>query len=436
MGTTTRGTALALLATIYSFSFIDRVVIALTAEQLKADFAISDLEIGLLAGTAFAIANSLAALPIARFADRHSRKWITAGSLLLASALAALCTLTTTFIQMLVLRMGIAGATSGLESPSQSMVSDMYEPAKRASAMSILMLGIPIAAIFGSAIGGTIAQLYGWRATFLAVGIMGFAVGTVAMLFVREPARADSASGEGAGSIGSVLMVLLRNRCTRHLLIGVCIMGLGTYGSSAFLPAFFSRNFGLGAGQAGLAFGLLTGIGSLVGTIMGGFGAEHLAKRDPRWLVAFPGLGAMIGAPIYALGLFQSNILVGFPMMLFGSFFLFMVMGPAITAVHNVLGSRSRATGSALFLLMLNLVGQGFGPPLAGMVSDVVSAATFGSADFATKCAGASGQVTGSACASAGATGLRYAIALFVMLYIWSGAHLLWGARFGERAPD
>jgi hypothetical protein len=213
-------------------------------------------------------------------------------------------------------------------------------------------------------------------------------------------------------------------------------MGLGTYGSSAFLPAFFSRNFGLGAGQAGLAFGLLTGIGSLVGTIMGGFGAEHLAKRDPRWLVAFPGLGAMIGAPIYALGLFQSNILVGFPMMLFGSFFLFMVMGPAITAVHNVLGSRSRATGSALFLLMLNLVGQGFGPPLAGLVSDVVSAATFGSADFATQCAGASGQVTGSACASAGATGLRYAIALFVMLYIWSGAHLLWGARFGERAPD
>src|SRR5690606_22591741 len=122
-------------------------------------------------------------------------------------------------------------------------------------------------------------------------------------------------------------------------------------------------------------------------------------------------------APIYVLGLFQSSIYVGFPIMLVGSFFLFMVMGPAITAVHNVLGSRSRATGSALFLLMLNLVGQGFGPPLAGFVSDIVSAATFGSANFAAQCAGSAGQVAGSACASAGATGLRYAIAIFVTLY-------------------
>ncbi len=430
MSATARKTALGLLATIYSFSFIDRVVIALTAEQLKADFAISDFEIGLLAGTAFAIANSLAALPIARFAERRSRKWITTGALVIASVFAVICSVTSSFVQLLALRMGIAASTAGVESPSHSMVSDMYGPSKRASAMSILMLGIPIASVIGSTLGGSIAEIYGWRATFLAVGIMGLAVAFVAMAFVREPARTEASAGEKVESLGGVLMILVRDRCMRHLLIGVCIMGLGTYGSSTFLPAFFSRNFGLGAGQAGLAFGLLTGVGSFVGTILGGFGAEHLAKRDPRWLVAFPGVGAILGAPIYVFGLFQTSIYVAFPIMLVGSFFLFMIMGPAIAAVHSVLGSRSRATGSALFLLMLNLVGQGLGPPLAGFVSDLVSAASFGSANFATQCAGAAGQIAGSHCASAGATGLRYAIATFALLYIWSGGHLLWGARY------
>ena len=432
MSASTRRTALGLLATIYSFSFIDRVVIALTAEQLKADFSISDLEIGLLSGTAFAIANSVAALPIARFAETYSRKWITTGALMIASVFAALCVLTTSFVQMLVLRMGIAASTAGVESPSHSMVSDMYEPAKRASAMSILMLGIPIASVIGSTLGGAIAESYGWRATFLAVGVLGVAVAAVSMIFVREPARVDVSVKEDRVGIGGVLMILMCDRCMRHLLIGVCIMGLGTYGSSTFLPAFFSRSFGLGPGNAGLAVGLLNGIGSFVGTILGGFGAEYLARRDQRWLVAFPGVGAIIGAPIYVIGLFQSNIYIAFPIMLVGSFFLFMVMGPAITAVHSVLGSRSRATGSALFLLMLNLVGQGLGPPLAGYVSDIVSAATFGSASFATECAGAAGQIAGSQCASAGAAGVRYAIAIFVLLYLWSGAHLLWGARNGK----
>jgi len=429
MSDAARRTALALLATIYAFSFIDKVVIALVAEQLKADFAISDFEVGLLAGTAFAIVNTLAGLPIARLAERFSRKWITAGALIVASAFAALCAATTSFAQMLVLRIGMAAGTAGMESPSHSMISDMYEPARRASALSLLMLGIPIASILGSALGGTVAQFYGWRATFLTVGVLGLAVGLAAILLVREPPRAEVEDGQEAASIGSVLMILLRDPCLRHLMIGVCVMGLGTFGVTAFLPAFFSRSFGMGLGQAGLAFGLLTGIGSFVGTILGGFGAERLARKDPRWLVAFPGLGAIVGAPIYVLGLFQTNIDVAFPIMLVGSFFQFMVMGPAIAAVHSVLGSRSRATGSALFLLMLNMVGQGLGPPLAGLVSDAVSASAFGSADFATRCAGAAGQVAGSACAEAAATGLRYAIAVFALVYVWSGLHLLWGGR-------
>src|SRR3569833_141488 len=256
MNTLARKTTLVLLTTIYSFSFIDRVVIALTAEQLKANFRINDFDIGLLAGTAFAVANSLASLPIARLAERYSRKWITTTALLFASMFAAFSSLTGSFSQMLALRMGMAASTAGLESPSHSMVSDMYSRGKRASALSMLMLGIPIASIVGSTMGGALAQLYGWRATFLGVGAAGATVALLSVALVREPER-DRATEDAGMGFGGVLMVLMRNPRTRHLLIGVCIMGLGTYGTSAFLPSFFARNFGLGAGQAGLVFGLL-----------------------------------------------------------------------------------------------------------------------------------------------------------------------------------
>jgi len=427
---TARRTALFLLATIYAFGFIDRVLIALVAEQLKADFGVSDFEIGLLGGTAFAVINALASIPIAAMAGRYSRKWITTWALAVASAFTALCALSTGFWHLLLLRLGMAGGSAGTEAPAHAMISDMYEAGKRSGALSVLMLGIPIASIVGSTLGGSIAQVYGWRATFVTVGLLGLAVALVAMLVVREPSSSrEEVEPQLPANPISVLLVLLRDPTLRHLLIGVCIIGLATFGVNTFLPAFFSRNFGLDAGEAGLAFGLLTGIGSFVGTILGGYGAQWLAQRDPRWLVAFPGVGAIIGAPVYFLGLVQDDLVLAFPIMLLGACFTFMIMGPAIAAIHNVLGTRRRAMGSAIFLLMLNFVGQGFGPPLAGFISDIASASLFAGADFAAQCVGAAAQVENSPCALASARGLQISIISFVGLYIWSGLHLVWGGR-------
>jgi len=424
-----RRLTLALLATMYGFGFIDRIVIALVAQQIKADFAISDFDIGLLGGTAFAVVNTFASVPLARLAERAPRKWVAAGSLLVASAFTTLCGATTSFGQLLVLRLGMAGGSAGTEAPPHSMISDMYPPARRASAISMFMLGVPIASLIGSSLGGTIAQLYGWRATFLIIGGLGLAVSLAAMVAAREPERGPAEGVAHSGSVRGVMGVLLRDPSLRQILIGVSVISLGSFGMNTFLPAFFARNYGMGPGSAGLAFGLLSGFASLIGTFLGGYGSEYLARRDPRWLVAVPGIGAIVGAPLFVAGLMQASLVAAFPLMLAGSLFFYMAMGPAIACVHGALDSRSRATGSALFLLVMHLVGQGLGPPIAGWISDAVSAAAFGAPDFARVCAGAAGQVPGSACAVAGATGVRWAIACFGVFYLWSGLHLLWAAR-------
>ncbi|MPT49220.1 MAG: MFS transporter [Sphingobium sp.] len=430
----TRRATLLLLTTIYGFGFIDRIIIALVAQQIKADFGISDFEIGLLGGTAFAVVNTLASLPLAWLADRYPRKWVSAGSLLVASAFTAICGAASGFMQMLIARVGMAAGSAGTEAPPHSMISDMYGPEKRASAISLFMLGVPVAALLGSFIGGSIAATHGWRATFYVIGGLGIIVAILSLIVMKEPARQTVSDHQPTASMKEVFLILFRDKSMRHVLAGVSLISLGAFGMNTFLPAFFSRNYGLDVAQSGLIFGLLTGIASAIGTIAGGYGSEWLARRDPRWLIAVPGIGAIIGAPLFIIGLMQNDLKLAFTLMLLGSLFFYMAMGPAIAALHGLLDSRSRATGSAIFLLIMHLIGQGFGPPIAGLISDVISAWSYGTSDFATQCAGAAGQITGSACANATATGIRYAIACFGVAYIWSGLHMIWAARYRKAA--
>lgn len=429
MTATQRRMTLFLLTALYGFGFIDRIVIAIVAQHIKADFALSDFEIGLLGGTAFAVVNVAAALPLAWLADRYPRKWVAVASLACASLFTFVCGTATSYFQLIAARLGMAAGSAGTEAPCHSMISDMYPPHQRASAISLFMLGVPIAAFVGSSVGGWVAQDYGWRATFYIIGGLGLIFALLSFVMMREPAREGVKVDERPLGVKRVLAIMLRDRSMRHILIGVSIISLASFGTNTFLPAFFSRNYGMDVGKAGLAFGVLSGAASAIGAIAGGYGSEWLAKRDPRLLVAVPGIGAILGMPLFILGLIQRDFATAFGLMLAGSLFFYMAMGPAIASLHGLLDSRSRATGSALFLLTMHMIGQGLGPPLTGLVSDAVSTWSFGSADFATRCAGEAGQVAGSACAKASAIGVRYAIACFAGFYVWAGSHLLWAAR-------
>jgi len=423
--------ALTLLASINALGFMDRVMIALVAEKIKAEFSVTDFEIGLLGGTAFAVVNALASVPIARLAERWKRAYVSAGFLMLASVFTALAGFTTTFVQLLLCRIGMAAGNAATEAPPHSMISDMYPPEKRSSAISIFMLGVPVAALLGSFVGGMIAEQWDWRQTFQFFGVLGALVAFACFIFLKEPERATQVVQSDPLTTWAILRRLLGTSVLRYTIVGVALISLGSFGINTFLPAFFSRSFGLGAGQAGLAFGVISGLASLAGTLIGGFGSDYMARRDPRWLLRFPALGIAIGVPIFLLGLMSASLTVAIALMLIGSLSFYTVMGPAISTLHASLDSFSRATGSALFLLMVYFVGQGIGPPLVGLVSDTASGLLYQGGDFAARCQGAAAQVPGSACALASAGGLRWAIAAFAVFFIGGGL-ALWLASRGS----
>ncbi len=426
--------ALLLLASLNAFGFIDRVVVALVAEKVKAEFLLSDLEIGLLGGTVFALVNTFAAIPIARMAERFSRARVTAGFLLIGSAFTALAGFAGSFVQLMACRLGMATGSAATEAPPHSMISDMVPAERCASAISLFMLGVPVAALLGSFAGGSIAEHFGWRETFLVFGLTGGAISLLCFAFLKEPARKAQAGMETA-KLGTwqVARILLGKPNLVLVTLGVSCVSLGSFGVNTFLPAFFSRDFGLDAGQAGLVFGLVSGVASLVGTLAGGYGAEYMARRDPRWLLGFPALGGLIGTPIFVLGLTSQSLAIAVPLMLVGCFSFYTAMGPAVATLHGSLDSYSRATGSALFLMVMHLIGQGLGPPLVGTLSDSLSASLYAGGSFAADCAGAAAQAPGSACAAASAAGLRYAIMTFAGFFVVASMLLYSAARMGHK---
>jgi predicted MFS family arabinose efflux permease len=296
------------------------------------------------------------------------------------------------------------------------------------------MLGVPVAALLGSFLGGSIAEHFGWRGTFLFFGIAGGLIAFLCFLFLKEPPR-GSAQVESRLGTWRVLRILLGASHLRYLTFGVSFISLGSFGVNTFLPAFFARDYGMDAAQAGLAFGLISGLASLAGTLIGGFGSEYMARRDQRWLLGFPALGLLLGAPLFTLGLMSGSLFVAMPVMLLGSFAFYTAMGPAIATLHGSLDSVARATGSAIFLLIVHRVGQGVGPPLVGIVSDTISGMSYsGAGDFAAQCAGGAAQVQGSACADASARGLRSAIACFAGFFLLGGMLLFLAASSASGA--
>jgi len=422
--------ALLLLASLNAFGFIDRVVVSLVAQQLKAEFQLTDLDIGLLVGLGFAIVNAVAAIPIAWLAERYKRSHVTAAFLLAGSVFTALVGLSTNVLQLLACRLGMATGSAATEAPPHSMISDMVPPEKRASAISLFMLGVPVAAILGSFAGGAIAQSYGWRATFFVFGLLGALVSLLCFAFLKEPERKSSASA-GVSRPGTlhVIGVMLRSRTIVLITLGACFISFASFGVNTFLPSILQRVYGLDTAKAGLTFGLISGIASMVGTLAGGYVSEYLAKRDPRWLLGFPALGSFIGAPLFILGLTSNSLALAGPLMLVGCFAFYTAMGPCIATLHGSLDSYTRATGSALFLLVMHLFGQGLGPPLAGFFSDLFSTSLYAAGHFATDCAGAAAQVPGSVCAAASATGLRYAVITFAAFHFVAGTMLFFAAR-------
>jgi predicted MFS family arabinose efflux permease len=369
-----RWTVLVMLTLVYTFNFIDRQILVILQEPIKADLGLSDAQLGLLSGFSFALVYVTAGIPIAWLADRANRRNIVAASLAFWSLMTAMSGLVQNYGQLLVARLGVGVGEAGGTPPAHSMISDYFPPSSRGTALSFYSMGIYIGVLFGFAAGGWIAENFGWRNAFFVIGIPGILYAFAVLWVVKEPKRGHfdpAGAGAPAQSSLSETMAGLRRRPTFwYLSVGCAFSAFVSYGNGNFMPSFLMRNHGLSLTEVGVILGLISGLSGATGTFLGGYMADRLATRDMRWYLWIPilgGLSAMIPAYYTLLGEDTTFIVAAMiPSQILSALYL----GPCIATCHNLVSPGMRAMASAILYFVLNLIGLGLGPLTVGILSD------------------------------------------------------------------
>jgi predicted MFS family arabinose efflux permease len=368
-----RWTVLVMLTLVYTFNFIDRQILVILQEPIKADLGLSDAQLGLLTGFSFALVYVTAGIPIAWLADRANRRNIVAASLALWSLMTALSGLVQNYGQLLAARLGVGVGEAGGSPPSHSIISDYFPPSSRGTALSFYSMGIYIGVLFGFAAGGWIAENFGWRNAFFVIGIPGILYALAVLWIVKEPQRGrfDPAGVPPQSSLSETLAGLKRRPTFWYLSVGCAFTAFISYGNGNFMPSFLMRNHGMSLAEVGAVLGLISGLSGATGTFLGGFLADRLATRDMRWYVWIPilgGLSAMI--PAYYT-LFGENTTLIVAAMIPSQILSALYLGPCIATCHNLVSPGMRAMASAILYFVLNLIGLGLGPLTVGILSDL-----------------------------------------------------------------
>lgn len=366
---------LVMLTTVYAFNFIDRQILVILAEPIKADLGLSDTQLGLLTGLAFAALYVAMGLPIARLADKGNRKNIIAVSLSVWSLMTAISGSATNFTQLLLARIGVGIGEAGGSPPSHSVISDYFPPKKRATALAIYSTGIYIGVLLGFVIGGVIAKKYGWRTTFYAVGIPGILLAIVLYFTIKEPVKGQSDAIRTSGQtpkLAKVFKTLIHNKSFVFAALGTGFLAFGSYGSGNFMPSFLQRVHGMDIATAGYLLGLIFGIGGGMGMFLGGYIADRLGTSDMRWYLRTPmftGLASMIP---FAFAIFSNDVNWVLVMVFLSVFLQGFYLAPVIAVTHSLVNARMRAFASSVLFLILNLIGLGLGPLAVGYISDLL----------------------------------------------------------------
>jgi len=377
-GTRSVRATLWILLIVYILNFIDRQIVNILAEPIARDLDLSDTQIGLMTGLAFALFYTVLGIPIARLADRSStsRPKIIAIALATWSAMTALCGLAQNFGQLLLARIGVGVGEAGCTPPAHSLISDIVPPEKRSSALAFYSLGIPIGTLLGMIIGGTLADYVGWREAFVIVGLPGVALALVVWFVLKDPRHADAEailrgkSQPAALPIMQAVREVMLSRAFVLLLLAGSAASFLAYGKTTWTTIFFQRTHDLTPGQVGLWFGLIGGLGGIVGTWLGGYLADRFGAKNRRHVLSAPAIGMALAVPI-ALLAYQAEswplaLMLLFVPTVFNSFYY----GPTYSAAQGLVPLRARAIAAATLLFFQNLIGLGLGPLFFGVLSD------------------------------------------------------------------
>lgn len=375
------GFALGVLMLVYVLNFVDRQVLSILMEPIRRDLRLNDTELGLLSGLSFALFYAVAGLPLARLSDISSRRNIVAASLAIWSGMTALCGLAASFPQLMAGRIGVAVGEAGAGPAAHSMISDLFPDGKRSTALAVFSTGVPIGILVGLISGGWLNQAFNWRTAFMAVGLPGLLVSLLVMVSVREPERTTPLADPAARTLPAALASLWRIRAFKYLTLAAAIHAYSAYGALQWNPAFLMRAFHLTTKQAGLSLGLMTGLTGIIGTLGGGWLADRLGRKDPRWYGRLPALLIALGLPLYiAAYLWAPSARMVLALLVVPNLFGNSFTGPTFAAIQTLTPVRTRALASAVVLFIISLIGFGLGPLAIGAASDALASRLGGDA--------------------------------------------------------
>jgi len=366
--------ALGLLTIVYAFNFIDRQLLAILQESIKADLGLSDSQLGLLAGFAFALFYVSAGIPIARWADHSNRRNIVSAAVFTWSFMTAVSGYVQNYAQLLLARIGVGIGEAGGSPPSHSIISDIFPAQKRASALGFYSTGVNIGILFGFLLGGWINEYFGWRMAFVIVGVPGILLAFLVRFTLAEPIRGLSeekttAEPENTSFMG-VLTLLWSRSSFRHMALGGALNAFVGYSFASWSASFIQRSYGMSTGELGTWLAMISGVCGAIGVFAGGLIADKLGTGDKRWYMWVPAAAGLFSIPFIALTYILEGPYWALGMAVIPGLLSNVYLGNTIAMTHGLVGIRMRALSSAVLFLILNLIGLGLGPLLVGMLSD------------------------------------------------------------------
>ena len=414
-----RNYALGILTLVYTFNFIDRQLLSILQEDIKAELLLTDAQLGLLTGFAFAMFYLTAGVPIARLADRSNRRNIVAASVGLWSFMTAISGFVQNYAQLLLARIGVGIGEAGGSPPSHSIVSDIFPKEQRASALSFYSTGVNLGIMFGFLFGGWLNEFFGWRVAFLVIGVPGIILAGIVFATVPEPIRGlleNKKASDAQVPFSEVVAGLWQRKTFRHMAFACGLNAFAGYGTVNWAASFFIRSHGMTTGELGTWLALSTGLVGAIGIFAGGFLGDKLGARDTRWYLWVPGLSTLLVVPGMLVVFLTSNTYLALVCMFVPGFLQNIYLGNSIATTHNLVGLRWRSTSSAILFLILNIIGLGLGPFAVGLLSDMFDP-------------------------SLGIESLRYAmLAVLPTACVWSSIHFYLASRTLnadlERTPE
>jgi predicted MFS family arabinose efflux permease len=409
-----------LFGAIYMCNFIDRMIISVVGEPIRREFGLSDLQLGIMGGAAFALFYGGIGIPLARLAERINRVGIVATATALWSVMTMLSGVAGNYTHLLLARMGVGIGEAGFTPPVVSMIADRFSAEKRATVFSLIAVGVSVGGAVGALGGGWIAQNHGWRTAFFVMGAPGIVLALLLWLTIKEPARHNA--GDHSPAFTDVLRRVSQSRAFVSFTFGSGIVALVGFGLNLFLIPLLVRRFGFNLKEAAITFALTFSAATALGGVVGGMIADRFATHHHRRYGWLPMTSSALALPLYLMAIYQDDWRLMAVLLFAATFCLYAFLPTIMTVTQRLVEPRMRATAAAIHAFGQTVFGLGFGSLFLGWMSDRLANGHYG-AGYAVDCLAQKVSAASPACSAASGTGLQQALlllGLFLLLAIAS----------------